>query len=140
MFGISAAWIVPAMAQRPSTAPIAALFILSPSDASSTLRSLLPQREVVTSCWELYMTGIMSHLDLSDDKAAALIKELRTTIDNDRYPFSNRVHTLKAILAKLRPKPVRELLPPPKICAPLQATAAKKTVPGLNGCCGLISS
>jgi hypothetical protein len=52
--------------------------------------------------------GIMPHLDLSDDEAAALIKELRETIDNDRYPFSARIHTLRAILAKLAPQPVQE--------------------------------
>jgi len=45
----------------------------------------------------------MPHLDLSDDEAAALIKELHDTIHNDRYPFSERIRTLKAILAKLRP-------------------------------------
>jgi hypothetical protein len=32
----------------------------------------------------------MPHLDLSDDEAAALIKELRRTVDNDRYPLSPR--------------------------------------------------
>jgi hypothetical protein len=53
----------------------------------------------------------MQHLDLTDEEAAALIKELA---DNDRYPFSARIQTLRAILAKLRPQPVREPLPPLK--------------------------
>jgi hypothetical protein len=51
----------------------------------------------------------MQRLDLSD---AALIKELA---DNDRYRFSPRIQTLRAILAKLRPEPAREPLPPPPV-------------------------
>jgi hypothetical protein len=43
------------------------------------------------------------HLDLSDDEAAALAQELHEVVDNDRYPFSPRIRTLRAILAKLRP-------------------------------------
>jgi len=38
------------------------------------------------------------HLDLSDEEAAALIKELADITGNDRYPFSERIRTLKAIL------------------------------------------
>lgn len=45
----------------------------------------------------------MPHLDLSDDEAAALIKELHTITDSDRYPFSERIRTLRAVLAKLGP-------------------------------------
>jgi hypothetical protein len=65
----------------------------------------------------------MQHLDLSDEEAAALIKELA---DNDRYPFSQRIQTLRTILAKLRPEPAREPLPPPKVYAPPRATAARR--------------
>ena len=57
----------------------------------------------------------MPHLDLSDDEAAALIQELHVIVESDRYPFSPRIRTLRAILAKLRPEPVREPLPPPKV-------------------------
>jgi hypothetical protein len=60
----------------------------------------------------------MAHLDLSDEEAAALIKELHDIIERDRYPFSPRVQTLRAILHKLRPEPVRKPLPPLKIYAP----------------------
>jgi hypothetical protein len=49
----------------------------------------------------------MPHLDLSDDEAAALIKEPHAIIENNRYPFSLRIRTLRVILAKLRPEPVR---------------------------------
>jgi hypothetical protein len=66
------------------------------------------------------------HLDLSNDESAALTKELDDITRNDRYPFSERIRTLKAILAKLRPSPVREPLPPPKVYAPPRATAAKR--------------
>jgi hypothetical protein len=51
------------------------------------------------------------HLDLSDEEAAALLKELNGLIDGDRYFLSPRIKTLKAIRAKLRPEPVREPLP-----------------------------
>jgi hypothetical protein len=53
-----------------------------------------------------------------DDEAAALIKELHDIVENDRYPFSPRVQTLRAILAKLRPELVRKPLPPLKVYAP----------------------
>ena len=48
------------------------------------------------------------HLDLSDDEAAALAQELHTIVERDRYPLSRRIRTLRGILAKLRPEPVRE--------------------------------
>ena len=42
--------------------------------------------------------GVMRHLDLTD---GALIQELADITGNDRYPFSARIQTLSAILAKL---------------------------------------
>jgi hypothetical protein len=68
----------------------------------------------------------MQHLDLTDEEAAVLIKELADITGNDRYPFSARIQTLRAIFAKLGPEPTREPLPPPKVYAPPRATAAKK--------------
>jgi hypothetical protein len=65
-------------------------------------------------------------LDLTDEETDALARLLSRTIDDDRYPLSPRVQTLKGILAKIRPEPVREPLPPPKVYAPPRATAAKK--------------
>jgi hypothetical protein len=53
-------------------------------------------------------------LELTDEQAAALIRELDRIINDDRYPLSPRIVTLKAILNKLRPEPIREPLPPPK--------------------------
>jgi hypothetical protein len=62
--------------------------------------------------------GVMQHLDLSDEDADALTQHLKRAIDSDRYPLSPRVAPLKAILAKLRPEPIREPLPPPKVYLP----------------------
>jgi hypothetical protein len=58
------------------------------------------------------------HLDLSDEDAAALTQELHDIAESDRYPVSPRIRTLRAILVKLRPEPVREPLPLPKVYAP----------------------
>jgi hypothetical protein len=58
------------------------------------------------------------HLDLSDEEAAALARELHDIIERDRYPFSPRIQTLRAILAKLRPEPARKPLPPLKVYPP----------------------
>jgi hypothetical protein len=66
------------------------------------------------------------YLDLSDDEAAALTQELHAIVENDRYPLSPRVRTLREILAKLRPEPVREPLPPPRVYVSPRATAAKR--------------
>jgi hypothetical protein len=65
-------------------------------------------------------------LDLSDQETDALAGLLRRTIDDDRYPLSPRVQTLKAILAKIQPEPTREPLPPPERYAPPRATTAKR--------------
>ena len=58
------------------------------------------------------------HLDLTDEETAALTQELHEIVENDRYPFSHRIRTLRGILAKLRPEPIREPLPPLKVYAP----------------------
>ena len=50
-----------------------------------------------------------------------------------RYPFSLRIRTLRAILNKLRPEPVRKPLPPPKVYAPPRATAARRRRTGQWG-------
>jgi hypothetical protein len=76
------------------------------------------------------------HLDLTDEETAALTQELHDIVENDRYPFSlsrshlrcsPRIRTLRGILAKLRPEPAREPLPPPpKVYAPPRATAGRR--------------
>jgi hypothetical protein len=65
-------------------------------------------------------------LELTDDEAVALLREFDTIIGRDRFPLSPRVRTLKAILAKLRPEPAREPLPPRKHYEPPRATAARR--------------
>jgi hypothetical protein len=66
-------------------------------------------------------------LELTDKETEGLLKELERIIDGDRYPFSTRIRTLKAIRAKIWPEPVREPLPPPpRQYAPPRATAAKR--------------
>ena len=65
-------------------------------------------------------------LDLTEEETEALAMLLSRTIDNDRYPLSPRIQTLKGILAKLRPEPIREPLPPLKHYEPPRATAAKR--------------
>jgi hypothetical protein len=66
------------------------------------------------------------HLDLTDEEAAALTQELHDIVENDRYPFSHRIRTLRGILAKLRPEPVREPLPPPKVYPRPRAVSARR--------------
>jgi hypothetical protein len=67
------------------------------------------------------------NLDLTEEQAAALLRELDNIIDGDRYFLSPRIRTLKAIRAKIRPEPEGEPLPPPpKQYAPPRATAAKR--------------
>jgi hypothetical protein len=52
------------------------------------------------------------NLDLTDEQAAALTRELHDIVESDKFPFSSRIRTLREILQKLRPEPVREPLPP----------------------------
>jgi hypothetical protein len=51
------------------------------------------------------------HFELTDEEIAAFTQELHVIVERDCYPFSPRIHTLRAILAKLTPEPVREPLP-----------------------------
>ena len=53
-------------------------------------------------------------LDLTDEEITTLLRELDRIIENDRFPLSPRVQTLKQIRAKIRPERMREPLPPPK--------------------------
>ena len=71
------------------------------------------------------------NLDLTDDEAAALLRELDGLIDGERYFMSQRITTLRAIRAKIRPEPVREPLPPPpKQYAPPRATVKQRRQAG----------
>jgi len=79
-------------------------------------------RRMVLEPRQPYIIGAMKHLDLDD----AFVALLTRTIADDRYPLSPRIRTLKAILAKLRPEPVREPLPPPKVYAPPRRTTSRR--------------
>ena len=52
------------------------------------------------------------NLDLNDQQTEALIRELGSIIQNDRYPLSPRIVALREILTMMRPEPEREPLPP----------------------------
>jgi len=60
-------------------------------------------------------------LDLTDEETEALARLVRNAIDDDRFPLSPRVKLWKGILAKIRPEPMRESLPPPKHYEPPRA-------------------
>jgi hypothetical protein len=53
-------------------------------------------------------------LELSDEQAAALEKELTAIIDGHRYFLSPRIQILREIRNMIRPEPKREPLPEPK--------------------------
>jgi hypothetical protein len=54
------------------------------------------------------------NLELTDEEAAALERELTAIIDGDRYPLSPRIQMLRQIRNMIRPEPVREPLPESK--------------------------
>src|SRR5215469_14982208 len=47
------------------------------------------------------------NLEVTDEQAAALTRELSDIVKNDRYPLSPRIVALKEILGQLRPEPAR---------------------------------
>jgi hypothetical protein len=51
------------------------------------------------------------HLGLSDEPPLSP----KSYVESDPYPFSPRIRTPRAILAKPSPEPVREPLPPPAV-------------------------
>jgi hypothetical protein len=57
-------------------------------------------------------------LDLTDEEAALLLKELNRLVDGDRYFLSDRTRTLEAIRAKIRPERSRSLCHRPKALRP----------------------
>jgi hypothetical protein len=55
----------------------------------------------------------MSQIDLTDEEHAAVARALRKAIDEDQFPLSPRLKSLKSALAKLAPQPAKKPLPPP---------------------------
>ena len=68
---------------------------------------------------------------LTDDEKVALAALLKRAIDDDRYPLSPRIGTLRSILAKLEPpRPAPTPLPPLKPYAPPRARAKQRRARG----------
>jgi hypothetical protein len=67
---------------------------------------------------------------LTEEETAALAQELRGVVQRDKYPFSARTRTLRAILAKLRPEPVRKPLLLPKVYAPPKTVLSRRRLAG----------
>ena len=65
-------------------------------------------------------------LDLTEEETGALASLLSRTIGDERYRLSSRIQILKGILAKIRPEPAREPLPPPKVYAPPRAKGRRR--------------
>ena len=61
---------------------------------------------------------MMENLELSDEEAVALIRELDQLINRAKYPFSDRVRTLSAILARLKPEPPQDPPKPRRVYGP----------------------
>ena len=68
-------------------------------------------------------------LDLTDEEAAALLRELNNIIENDRYPFSLRIRTLRTIRATLPGAPA----PPPLARPPTQEERDPRRAPRGTG-------
>ena len=66
------------------------------------------------------------NLDLTDEEAAALLRELDHIIDSDRYFLSPRIQTLKAIRSKMRPEQERDPLPPLKHYEPPRVSVRRR--------------
>jgi hypothetical protein len=61
------------------------------------------------------------NLDLTDEEVAALLRELTNIIENDRYPLSPRIRTLRELRAKLPAAPATP--PSPKAASHGQTPA-----------------
>jgi hypothetical protein len=72
-------------------------------------------------------------LGLTDEETAALTRLLTNTINDDRYPLSLRIQTLKAILNKIRPEPTRQPAPPLRHYDPPRAGGASLPASGAMG-------
>ena len=65
-------------------------------------------------------------LDLTEEEAAALLRELDHIIDSDRYFLSPRIQTLKAMRSKMRPETERDPLPPLKHYEPPRVSVRRR--------------
>jgi hypothetical protein len=58
----------------------------------------------------------VQNLDLSDDEAAVLKQELHDIVENDRYPLSPRIHTLRACSPNPRRDGARAVIAGEGVC------------------------
>jgi hypothetical protein len=65
-------------------------------------------------------------LDLTDEETEALARLLRRAIDDDHYPLSPRIQTLRAILGKIHPEPSHTPSPPLKQYEPPRVGARRR--------------
>ena len=64
---------------------------------------------------------------LTDDEKTGFLALLKRATNDDRYPLSPRIRTLRNILTKLQPpQPAPAPLPPPRRYAPPRATAKQR--------------
>ena len=83
----------------------------------TTIPSVLPINTLLPS------SGAM-HLDVSNEETLALLNLLTQTIENDRYPLSPRVQTLRGILAKFGP--MASTPPPPRPPTPEERDPSRR--------------
>ena len=77
------------------------------------------------------------HLEISDDETAALTRLFEGRLTRTAYPLSPRVRTLRRILDKIEPPPVRETPPPLKVYALPRAKPGQPEVAA--NCCYRLS-
>ena len=65
-------------------------------------------------------------LNLNDEQAATLLRELDSIIENDRYPLSPRIQTLREIREAIKPYPAREPPPPTRHYEPPRVGARRR--------------
>jgi hypothetical protein len=63
---------------------------------------------------------------LTDEQAATLLRDLDSIIENDRYPLSQRIRTLREIREMIKPYPARAPLPPRKNYEPPRVGARRR--------------
>jgi hypothetical protein len=66
------------------------------------------------------------NLDLTNEQAELLLRELDQIIENDRYFLSPRIKGLQEIRGMIQPYPPRPLAQPTKHYEPPRATAARR--------------
>ena len=98
------------------------------AEAEDTSEAVVIDREFAAAscCAASGRVFATMNLELDADEESALVAELRRIIRDAQYPLSRRIRTLRGILDKMVPPPVREPLPAPKVYAPPRATVTRR--------------